>query len=58
MYHLQEKLIMEMMTEVRNGALPYAFDRHVFFINFTSFGHQSPTYINLIRDPIDKAIAR
>ncbi|XP_075220146.1 uronyl 2-sulfotransferase homolog pip-like isoform X2 [Lycorma delicatula] len=53
----QEKMIQTMMTEVRDGALPLTFDRHVFFINFTSFGHQSPIYINLIRDPIDKAIA-
>ena len=33
------------------------FDRHVFFINFTYFGHEKPNYINLVRHPVDRAIS-
>lgn len=35
-----------------------SFDRHIYFINFTTYDKQSPMYINLIRDPVDKIISR
>ncbi|KAJ8967668.1 hypothetical protein NQ314_002706 [Rhamnusium bicolor] len=53
-----EDLIYEIYDVIRKEAIPLSFDRHVYFINFTSFDKQLPTYVNLIRDPIDKIISR
>ncbi|KAJ8917617.1 hypothetical protein NQ315_000100 [Exocentrus adspersus] len=55
---LQEDLVFEMYDVIRKEAVPLSFDRHVYFINFTSFDKQLPTYINLIRDPVDKILSR
>ncbi|XP_049829942.1 uronyl 2-sulfotransferase-like [Schistocerca gregaria] len=54
----QESLVETIMKTIRDEAVPVAFDRHVYFINFTLFDKQSPTYINLVRDPVDKAASR
>ncbi|CAH1960899.1 unnamed protein product [Acanthoscelides obtectus] len=43
---------------MKKEAVPLSFDRHVYFINFTSFDKQLPVYINLIRNPVDKVISR
>ena len=55
---LQEELVEEVTQKVRDEAVPTSFDRHVYFLNFSQFDRQSPTYINLVRDPIDKAASR
>lgn len=52
----QENLVSEIYDTVKEAAVPVSFDRHMFFINFTTFDKQFPTYINFIRDPIDKII--
>lgn len=50
---------METVTrKVRDEAVPVTFDRHVYFLNFSHFDRQSPTYINLVRDPVEKAASR
>ncbi|KAJ8977464.1 hypothetical protein NQ317_014551 [Molorchus minor] len=54
----QEELVYEIYNVIRKEAIPLSFDRHVYFINFTSFDKQMPTYVNLIRDPVDKVISR
>ncbi|PSN39230.1 hypothetical protein C0J52_24161 [Blattella germanica] len=54
----QEELVEEVTQRVRDEAVPVSFDRHVYFLNFSHFDKQSPTYINLVRDPIDKAASR
>ncbi|XP_028133601.1 heparan sulfate 2-O-sulfotransferase pipe-like isoform X1 [Diabrotica virgifera virgifera] len=54
----QEHLVYEMYDIMKKEAVPVSLDRHVFFINFTQFGRQFPTYINLIRHPVDKIISR
>ncbi|KAJ9587280.1 hypothetical protein L9F63_019194 [Diploptera punctata] len=54
----QEELVEEVTQRVRDEAVPVSFDRHVYFVNFTQFDRQSPTFINLVRDPIDKAASR
>ncbi|XP_018561941.1 uronyl 2-sulfotransferase-like [Anoplophora glabripennis] len=54
----QEALVFEMYDIIRKEAIPLSFDRHVYFINFTKFDRQLPTYINLIRDPVDKILSR
>ncbi|KAL1132820.1 hypothetical protein AAG570_010772 [Ranatra chinensis] len=53
----QADLVDEVMRRLQQEALPLSFDRHVYFINFTSHGQQSPTYLNLVRDPIQKLIS-
>jgi dermatan/chondrotin sulfate uronyl 2-O-sulfotransferase UST len=51
-------LVDEVTRRVREEAVPVTFDRHVYFVNFSVFDRQSPTFINLARDPIDKAASR
>lgn len=58
MWLLQEELVYEMYNVIRNEAVPLSFDKHVFFVNFTLYDKQQPTYINLIRDPADKFFSR
>ncbi|CAH1960901.1 unnamed protein product [Acanthoscelides obtectus] len=54
----QENLVYEVYERMKKEAVPLSFDRHVYFINFTSFDKQLPVYINLIRNPVDKVISR
>ncbi|RZC41909.1 uronyl 2-sulfotransferase [Asbolus verrucosus] len=54
----QEEFVDELYSVMRDEAVPVSFDRQLYFINFTSFDKQSPTFINLIREPADKAISR
>ncbi|KAH1009522.1 uronyl 2-sulfotransferase [Dendroctonus ponderosae] len=54
----QEEVVDEIYDIRRNLAIPLSFDRNVYFINFTSFDKQLPTYINLIRHPVAKVMAR
>ncbi|XP_063590489.1 uronyl 2-sulfotransferase-like [Penaeus indicus] len=35
-----------------------SFDRHVYFTNFSTLGLKMPVYLNLIRDPVEKAASR
>uniref|UniRef100_A0A1B6DBH8 Sulfotransferase domain-containing protein n=1 Tax=Clastoptera arizonana TaxID=38151 RepID=A0A1B6DBH8_9HEMI len=56
--HQQEKLVEKVTDALHDETIPLTFDRHVYFVNFTSFGRQSPTFLNLVRDPIDKATSR
>ncbi|XP_017768852.1 PREDICTED: uronyl 2-sulfotransferase-like [Nicrophorus vespilloides] len=54
----QEEFVDDFYKTVRDEAVPLCFDRNMYFINFTRFDKQSPTYINLIRDPADYLISR
>ncbi|KAL0272168.1 UNVERIFIED_CONTAM: hypothetical protein PYX00_005247 [Menopon gallinae] len=54
----QEELVEEIVTREKEEAIPLSFDRHVHFINFTKFDKQSPIYMNLVRDPVDRTISR
>ncbi|CAH1153867.1 unnamed protein product [Phaedon cochleariae] len=54
----QEYLVYDMFDMMKRQAVPLSFDRHVYFINFTNFDRQFPTYINLLRNPVDKVISR
>ncbi|XP_033099539.1 uronyl 2-sulfotransferase-like [Anneissia japonica] len=43
----------EMMAQVLSQLqAPYLFQRHMYHINFNYYGLKSPSYINIIRDPI------
>ncbi|KAL3268315.1 hypothetical protein HHI36_007433 [Cryptolaemus montrouzieri] len=54
----QNEFISILNKKMRDEAVPLSFDRSFYFINFTSFDKQSPTYINIIRDPIEKLSSR
>ncbi|GJQ75270.1 hypothetical protein Trydic_g13560, partial [Trypoxylus dichotomus] len=58
MRKLKEELVDAIQNRIRQEAIPLCFDKPVHFINFSSFDRQSPTYINLVRDPVDNFIAR
>ncbi|KAE8745111.1 hypothetical protein FOCC_FOCC008286 [Frankliniella occidentalis] len=53
----QEELVARVTDGLRREALPVAFHGDVFFTNFTTFDRQSPTYLSLLRDPVDRALA-
>ena len=50
---MQELLVEEITSIIRQEAIPLSFDGDVRFLNFSAFGRQAPTYISLIRDPLD-----
>ncbi|XP_014224645.1 heparan sulfate 2-O-sulfotransferase hst-2-like [Trichogramma pretiosum] len=55
----QELLVEEVTNIIRQEAIPLSFDGDVRFVNFATYGRPSPTYISLIRDPLDpKTISR
>uniref|UniRef100_T1J8P8 Sulfotransferase domain-containing protein n=1 Tax=Strigamia maritima TaxID=126957 RepID=T1J8P8_STRMM len=54
----QNKIINEIDDHIQNEVVPLSYDRHVYFIDFTEFGHEMPLYVNLLRDPVDKIISR
>ncbi|OXU26651.1 hypothetical protein TSAR_007957 [Trichomalopsis sarcophagae] len=52
--NLQQELLVEEVTSIiRQEAIPLSFDGDVRFLNFSAFGRQAPTYISLVRDPLD-----
>ncbi|KYQ49573.1 Heparan sulfate 2-O-sulfotransferase 1 [Trachymyrmex zeteki] len=52
----QELLIEEITSIIRQEAIPLTFDGDVRFLNFSEFGRQGPTFISLVRDPLDLRI--
>ncbi|XP_030766972.1 uronyl 2-sulfotransferase-like [Sitophilus oryzae] len=56
--HQQETLIDDMNEIRRSMAVPLSFDRNVYFVNFTFFERQSPTYLGLVRHPIAKVVSQ
>ncbi|XP_065284809.1 uronyl 2-sulfotransferase isoform X1 [Dermacentor albipictus] len=44
----------EFVEEVMSLRAPCSYDRHVYFLDFEEFGHANPTYINMVRDPVDR----
>lgn len=55
---MQEQFVDAVYDVIRRQAVPLIFDRQIQFVNFTAFGKQSPTYINLIRNPAEKIVSR
>ncbi|XP_011700932.1 PREDICTED: uronyl 2-sulfotransferase-like [Wasmannia auropunctata] len=52
----QELLVEEITSIIRQEAIPLTFDGDVRFLNFSEFGRQGPTFISLVRDPLDPRI--
>ncbi|XP_011148751.2 uronyl 2-sulfotransferase [Harpegnathos saltator] len=56
---LQQELLVEEMTSIiKQEAIPLSFDGDVRFLNFSEFGRQGPSFISLVRDPLDPRIWR
>lgn len=45
---------VEFVEEVMSMKAPCSYDRHIYFLDFEEFGHANPTYVNMIRDPVDR----
>ncbi|XP_050304742.1 uronyl 2-sulfotransferase-like [Anthonomus grandis grandis] len=54
----QEELIQEIYDIRQDLAVPLSFDRPVYFLDFSKFDKQMPTYVNLIRHPVAKVMSR
>ncbi|KAG5891841.1 hypothetical protein JTB14_030147 [Gonioctena quinquepunctata] len=54
----QEYFVYDLYDVIKTEAVPLSFDRNVYFINFTEFDKQFPTYINFLRNPVDKVLSR
>ncbi|XP_046412250.1 uronyl 2-sulfotransferase-like [Neodiprion virginianus] len=54
----QELLVEDITTIIRQEAVPLTFDADVRFLNFSAFGRQAPTYISMVRDPLDPKVLR
>ncbi|KAL6442988.1 hypothetical protein ACFW04_002766 [Cataglyphis niger] len=52
----QELLVEDVMNIIRQEAIPLTFDGDVKFLNFSAFGRQGPTFISLVRNPLDPRI--
>ena len=52
----QEQLVAKVM-KLSKRKKPYLFDRHVHMLNFTEFGYPQPTYINIVRDPVERFVS-
>ncbi|XP_043494605.1 uronyl 2-sulfotransferase-like [Polistes fuscatus] len=51
---LQQELLVEEITSIiKQEAIPLSFDGDVRFLNFSEFGRQAPTFLALVRDPLD-----
>lgn len=37
---------------------PLSYDRHVYFIDFRQFSNGNPTYMSVVRDPVQKFASR
>ncbi|XP_032679897.1 uronyl 2-sulfotransferase-like [Odontomachus brunneus] len=54
---LQQELLVEEMTSIiKQEAIPLSFDGDVRFLNFSEFGRQGPSFISLVRDPLDPRV--
>ncbi|KAL1429459.1 hypothetical protein MTO96_016299 [Rhipicephalus appendiculatus] len=45
---------VEFMKEVMSAKAPSSYDRHVYFLDFEQFGTANPTYVNMIREPVER----
>ncbi|CAF1533167.1 unnamed protein product, partial [Didymodactylos carnosus] len=50
---MQQKII----SNIFKLAQPALYERHMYFIDFTAFQKPQPVYINVIRDPLQRAIS-
>ncbi|XP_070573842.1 uronyl 2-sulfotransferase-like [Ptychodera flava] len=51
--HEQEQLVKRISSLPR----PATFNRHALFIDFRRFGYKNPIYINIVRQPLNRAVS-
>ena len=44
------------MTKTNN--FPISVDRHIYYVNFSAFGEDSPIWFSVVRDPVKKVTSR
>ena len=49
---------VEKVLGAYRSASPLAVAQHIFFVDFKSFGLPSPTWFNLVRNPVDRFVSR
>lgn len=55
---MKEEFVYNTCDIIRDEAVPTSIDRMIYFVNFTRHDRQSPSYVNLIRDPADYVLSR
>ena len=52
--------MMQLLTEVDtfDRTQPWLFDRHLHFVDFTSYNRTTPLYINVVRKPVDRFLSK
>ncbi|XP_070579118.1 uronyl 2-sulfotransferase-like [Ptychodera flava] len=48
----------DLVAEIQSLKPPFIFDRHVYYIDFSTFGVRAPSWINLIREPVPHLASR
>ncbi|CAH1797508.1 unnamed protein product [Owenia fusiformis] len=51
---LDEGKQMWLVDKFSKFTIPFLFERHTYFVNFTRFNQPMPVYINLVRDPLER----
>ncbi|CAH1258028.1 UST [Branchiostoma lanceolatum] len=54
---LPEKLLRQFVQMVDKLPRPSIYEKHIYYVDFQTFGKQQPTYINLVRDPLERRIS-
>ena len=44
-----------LVQSLQRKQTPWLYNRHIRILNFTKYGYEMPEYINIIREPIDRA---
>jgi len=59
-FNVTRPSILDLQAEVKlidSLMSPVIYSRHIHFIDFSKFGAQTPVYINMIRDPIERFLS-
>ncbi|XP_035681320.1 uronyl 2-sulfotransferase-like isoform X1 [Branchiostoma floridae] len=54
---LPNKLLRKFVQMVDQLPRPSIYEKHIYYVDFQKFGKQQPTYINLVRDPLERRIS-
>ncbi|CAF1310792.1 unnamed protein product [Didymodactylos carnosus] len=54
---LNKSLQQQFVEKLMKYPAKTVFERHIYFINFNDYNHSQPIYINLLRQPVSRAIS-
>ncbi|XP_066288201.1 uronyl 2-sulfotransferase-like [Branchiostoma lanceolatum] len=54
---LPTELLRQFVQMVDKLPRPSIYEKHIYYVDFQTFGKQQPTYINLVRDPLERRIS-